>query len=45
MGSVAARDGQFLIGGATNGLGDFDPGPGTDIIDRGNVDFVSRYGF
>ncbi len=47
--SVATRlalgNGQFLIGGMTDGLGDFDPGPGTDIIDRGSVHFVSRYGF
>jgi hypothetical protein len=43
--SLAFGGGQFLIGGMTDGLGDFDPGPRTDIIDRGHVDFVSRYGF
>jgi hypothetical protein len=44
-GSIAIGSGQFLIGGAIDGLGDFDPGPGTDVVDRGSVDFVSRYGF
>ncbi len=43
--SLVVRDGQFLIGGMTDGLGDFDPGPGTDVIDRGAVHFASRYGF
>jgi hypothetical protein len=44
-GGLSVGNGQFLIGGATDGLVDFDPGPGKDIIDRGPVHFVSRYGF
>jgi hypothetical protein len=45
VGNLAVGNGQFLIGGSTDRLGDFDPGSGTDIIDSGAVGFVSRYGF
>lgn len=41
---LAIGGGQILISGATDGLTDFDPGPGTDIVDRGAIRFVSRYG-
>jgi hypothetical protein len=42
---LAVGGGQILIPGYTDGLTDFDPGPGTDIVDRGAIRFVSRYGF
>ena len=37
--------GRFVVVGQTDGLADFDPGPGTDIVDRGAVTFASRYSF
>jgi hypothetical protein len=42
---LAVGGGQILIAGATDAVADFDPGPGTDIVDRGNIRFVSRYSY
>jgi hypothetical protein len=43
--AIATGSGQFVMAGATDGLADFDPGPGTDVVDRGHVSFASRYAF
>jgi hypothetical protein len=44
-GAVVAAGSRFVVVGSTDGLADFDPGPGTDIVDRGAVNFASRYSF
>jgi hypothetical protein len=44
-GAIAASGARFVVTGQTDGLADFDPGPGVDIVDRGSVNFVSRYSF
>jgi hypothetical protein len=44
-GAVAAAGARFVVVGSNDGLTDFDPGPGTDYIDRGFVNFASRYSF
>jgi hypothetical protein len=45
VGTVAAAGSRFVVVGTTDGLADFDPGPGTDVVDRGSVNFASRYSF
>ncbi len=42
--SVAARGSSFAVVGASQGSGDFDPGPGTQIFD-GDIRFLSRLNF
>jgi hypothetical protein len=42
--SVAARGNTFVIAGSHHGTGDFDPGPGTQILD-GDLRFLSRFTF
>jgi hypothetical protein len=44
-GAVAASGGRFVVVGQTDGLTDFDPGPGTDFVDRGAVNIASRFSF
>jgi hypothetical protein len=44
-GAVTAAGARFVVVGQTDGLADFDPGPGVDVIDRGAVHFASRYSF
>jgi hypothetical protein len=44
-GAIAVSGARFVLVGQTDGLADFDPGPGTDIVDRGAVNFASRYSF
>jgi hypothetical protein len=44
-GAVAASGARFVVVGQTDGLADFDPGAGTDIVDRGFVTFASRFSF
>jgi hypothetical protein len=42
--SVAARGSSFSVAGASQGSGDFDPGPGTQLFD-GDIRFLSRFDF
>jgi hypothetical protein len=44
-GQIAVSGARFVVVGATDGLADFDPGSGTDIVDKGAVTFASRYSF
>jgi hypothetical protein len=44
-GTLAVAGSRFVVVGSTDGLADFDPGLGTDIVDRGAVNFASRYSF
>jgi hypothetical protein len=42
--AVAARGGSFVVAGSSQGSGDFDPGPGRQILD-GDIRFLSRFDF
>lgn len=42
--SVAARGSSFVVVGASQGSGDFDPGPGTQNF-AGDIRFLSRFDF
>lgn len=42
--SIAVRGGSFAVAGFSQGSGDFDPGPGTNIL-NGNIRFLSRFDF